>query len=84
MIRNRGSHTTRADNNSVAQWLYPVPKPRFVMKTHMRSGTGNDAKQEVKMDTGKNLVLKAVCAMICSEKKIIIKKKKKMGERVDQ
>ncbi len=36
------------------------------------------------MDTGKNLALKAVCAMICSEKKIIIKKKKKMGERVDQ
>ncbi len=75
MIRNRGSHTTRADNNSVAQWLYPVPKPRFVMKTHTRSGTGNDAKQEVKMDAGKNLALKAVCAMSCSEKKN--KKKRK-------
>ncbi len=47
------------------------------MKTHMRSGTGNDAKQEVKMDTGKNLALKAVCAMICSEKKKRIKKKRK-------
>ncbi len=88
MILNQGLHTTRADKNSVAHRLYPVPKPRFVMKTHARSGTGNDAKQrakqEMKMDVGKNLVLKTVCAMIFSEKKPKKEKAKKMGERVDQ
>ncbi len=39
MIHKQGLHTTQADNNSVKQRLYSVPKPRFVMKTHARIGT---------------------------------------------